>query len=333
MEIKFIVTKEERKVLVRAIGEIAGFTPVYKGAPSFAFAINNYIIDRHGTLTYDERTDIEDVRHLLSELTAQGFVHENTADLMVHADINLETAQTHENTDENIHAMQEGFATQVGSFSSSGTPGDDVVDSSTVGALISGVDDASSVCVSINENAVADSAYLDAVEVSLEGFTPTALDNLDRLISGKSALIMKAIGVDALPPIVRTDTSLRFPWFSASATDIEMDAYSRFVHALCELAKKQKRVIMREKSQDNNASGDSEKFTFRCFLLRLGFIGKEYAPARKVLLSKLSGSSSFKNGDHKSRSVSSGVAVVGIGADYSEENTGTGVSVAVQDDV
>ena len=72
---------------------------------------------------------------------------------------------------------------------------------------------------------------------------------------------------------------------------------SKFVHALCEMAKTQKRVTMKE------SSVDSEKFAFRCFLLRLGFIGKEYASARKVLLSKLSGSGSFKSGGYQKRGV------------------------------
>jgi len=38
---------------------------------------------------------------------------------------------------------------------------------------------------------------------------------------------------------------------------------------------------------------------FRCWLLSLGFIGSEYAEARKILLSKLDGNSSFKSGGRK----------------------------------
>lgn len=39
-----------------------------------------------------------------------------------------------------------------------------------------------------------------------------------------------------------------------------------------------------------------EKYAFRCFLLRLGFIGNEYKAERKILLKNLSGNSSWKNG-------------------------------------
>ena len=41
------------------------------------------------------------------------------------------------------------------------------------------------------------------------------------------------------------------------------------------------------------------EYAFRCFLLRLGFIGDEYKAVRKILLANLSGSSAFKNGSRK----------------------------------
>ena len=39
---------------------------------------------------------------------------------------------------------------------------------------------------------------------------------------------------------------------------------------------------------------DNEKYAFRCFLLRLGFIGSEYKEARKILLKNLSGNAAFR---------------------------------------
>ena len=40
---------------------------------------------------------------------------------------------------------------------------------------------------------------------------------------------------------------------------------------------------------------ESEKYAFRCFLLRLGYIGEEHKAERKILLSRLSGHSAFRN--------------------------------------
>jgi hypothetical protein len=50
MEIKFNVTGTKRKAC-RNDGALLGWAPVYKGAPSFAYAVANVIIDKDGTLS------------------------------------------------------------------------------------------------------------------------------------------------------------------------------------------------------------------------------------------------------------------------------------------
>ena len=123
------------------------------------------------------------------------------------------------------------------------------------------------------------------VEVPLEG---TAVDNLTKLLKAKGRLIRKALAVDKLS-IEVTDSTVKFPWFSECGTD-ECKAYTHFISALCELAANAKRVTAKEKETDN------DKYAFRCFLLRLGFIGSEYKEERKILLRNLTGSSAFRNG-------------------------------------
>lgn len=120
-------------------------------------------------------------------------------------------------------------------------------------------------------------------------FTDGSLENLKALIAAKGNLIKKALGVDGLPLKI-TDTKVSFPWFSAIPTSDEMNAYDTFICKLCEMARNQKRVNATEKPTDN------EKYAFRCFLLRLGFIGAEYKSARKILLRNLAGSSAFRSG-------------------------------------
>ncbi len=127
------------------------------------------------------------------------------------------------------------------------------------------------------------------IEMSLDGFTDSALENLERLIASKESLIKKAFGVDKLP-IERTETTIRFPWFRFGIEPEELSAYSRFIGALCAAAKEQHRVTAKDKPVEN------EKFAFRVFLIRLGFVGDEYKTARKILLRNLSGNSAFKNG-------------------------------------
>jgi hypothetical protein len=63
------------------------------------------------------------------------------------------------------------------------------------------------------------------------------------------------------------------------------------------MARNQKRITAKEKDADN------EKYAFRCFLLRLGFIGAEYKADRKILLRNLSGNSAFKSGQRNTEAL------------------------------
>lgn len=209
MEIRFNRTGEERKALVKAIGEILDIKPIYKGAPSFAFDINGFVVDKNGTITFEEQNG-DTVDRLFVELKSRNF---------------------------NSEAQHETLT----------------------------------------------------IEVPKEGFSETALSNLQQIVESKRSLIKKALGTDNLP-IEQTEDTIRFPWFPADASSEEVKAYTHLISALCEMAKTQHRVSMSAKSVDN------EKYAFRCFLLRLGFIGSEYKEERKLLLAPLSGNSAFLGG-------------------------------------
>ena len=86
---------------------------------------------------------------------------------------------------------------------------------------------------------------------------------------------------------------MAFPWFTELPDTDAVQAYTHFLSALCEMSKNAKRVTVTEKAVEN------EKYAFRCFLLRLGFIGAEYKTDRKILLKNLTGSSAFKSGAKK----------------------------------
>lgn len=118
-----------------------------------------------------------------------------------------------------------------------------------------------------------------------------AVGNLTRLLEVKGSLIKNALGLAALPISIEED-AVAFPWFEEMPEPDEVKAYTHLIAALCEMGKNQKRITATEKEVDN------EKYAFRCFLLRLGFIGAEYKEERKILLRNLSGSSAFKSG-HK----------------------------------
>lgn len=124
------------------------------------------------------------------------------------------------------------------------------------------------------------------VELPLERFNEESIDRLEKLVASKSNLIKKAIDAEDLS-IERTENTLRFPWFKLTTNSDEVNAYTQFISALCKAAIEQKRVTAKEKDIYN------EKFTFRVFLIRLGFVGDEFKVARKILMRNLSGNSAF----------------------------------------
>lgn len=224
MEMKYNVTGNDRKRLVTAIAELMACAATYKGAPTFAYEVGCFTIDKNGTVSFGDRNpqragsaDNEDVEKLVQHLRELGFEAET----------------------------------------------EDAVDS-----LI--------------------------LSYPREGITDAALENLRLLVASKETLIKKALAVDALP-IEVDDEKVSFPWFEGRPTPEEISAYAHFTGKLIGMAKTQKRVIAKEKETDN------DKYTFRCFLLRLGFIGEEYKAARKLLLRNLTGSGAFKNGSPKAQ--------------------------------
>lgn len=115
---------------------------------------------------------------------------------------------------------------------------------------------------------------------------------LTNLLTAKEHLIKKALGIDDLDIEVSEDT-VSFPWFTEMPDPETVKAYTHFITALGKMSRDLKRISANEKEVAN------EKYAFRCFLLRLGFIGNEYKAERKILLKNLSGNSSWKNGAPK----------------------------------
>ena len=228
MTIQYNVPGGKRKELVKTIAAWLGEGIKYCGAPSFAYEVDYFTIDRNGCLSFDDRADSEVIERLLEHLYDEGFECE-------------EAPKTEQEP--------EPAATD--------TADDDTYD--------------------LNIN----------LPRSL--FTETAIENLQKLVKGKESLLKKALGTDSIPVIVTEDT-VEFPWFNGIGSTDEHDAYLHLVTAIAAMAREQKRISVQDKEVDN------EKYAFRCFLLRLGFIGDEFKWQRKFLLRNLSGSAAFKSG-------------------------------------
>ena len=227
MTITINATGAERKRLVNTISEWLGEEPHYCGAPSFAYEIARFTVEKNGNLTFSDLVDSEVVERLLEHLYDEGF------------DID----QSHT---------------------------EDEPEAETETAEIDGI----------------------VIQLPATDFTEASLANLEALVNAKGNLIKKALKADSLP-INRKGDLIEFPWFCPNTEAQELQAYTHFLTSLCEMAKTQKRITAKEKEVDN------EKYAFRCFLLRLGFIGNEFKNERKILLRNLEGSSAFKSGSKK----------------------------------
>ena len=157
-------------------------------------------------------------------------------------------------------------------------------------------DDANSMTTEAStEGEMAETAKADELEeltISLPTMESVALERLQKLVDGKASLIRKALDTDQL--IIRIDgDKVSFPWWNHMPTPDEAAAYMAFLAAMCRMARDAKRVIATEKPVE------SEKYSFRIFLIRLGFNGKENAAVRKTLLHRLSGSAAFRNAEEE----------------------------------
>ena len=73
MNIKFNLTGEERKKLVKAISEITEATAEYQYMPTCAYIIGGHTVTKEGTLIIGDAADEKEIQHLLEELTNRGY--------------------------------------------------------------------------------------------------------------------------------------------------------------------------------------------------------------------------------------------------------------------
>ena len=128
------------------------------------------------------------------------------------------------------------------------------------------------------------------IGIPRESLTDTALENLQKIIANRQTLFQRAFRMDSTE-IEITEEKINFTWFPYTTDSDEMAAYTQFISRLCDMARDAKRVSSKPTETDN------DKYAFRGFLLRLGFIGKEYKTARKILLRNLTGNSAFRYGE------------------------------------
>lgn len=160
------------------------------------------------------------------------------------------------------------------------------------------------------------------ISFPIDGHTGVTLRNLVNMISSKQSLIKKALGIEkdivtaefveainnvSLATIedfkivadeigIEKIPGLEFNFekrvltFGFIKTFEDRKIANLFAKALNESALKLKQ------SSPKPTETDNEKFTFRTWLMRLGFVGADYKKAREVMLRDLQGNGAFRKG-------------------------------------
>ena len=79
MNINFRVTGKERKALVEALSEITFSEAAYAGAPTFAYRVGDYTVDKNGVIFYPPALAPEAVALVVEKLKERGFTPEGEA--------------------------------------------------------------------------------------------------------------------------------------------------------------------------------------------------------------------------------------------------------------
>ena len=275
MKVEYNRQGAARKELVQAISTITGEKAKYLFLPTKAYQIGNIMVWKTGTM---ECEDAELFQKVVEALESKGFRPEETAADQAGMEETTEPEATQETAEP--EEVKEAEIPQ------------DTADVETVlkeTELAEAPEETEEVAESAE---TIEPDGIDTLTISIpDDLTDEDFAKLQNLVASKASLFKKALGTDDLN-IQRADGKISFPWFHG-ADSARAQAYSRLVMALCQLAKKSKRITAKEHEVPN------EKYAFRCFLLRLGFIGQEYKECRKILLEKLSGSAAFRNGGKK----------------------------------
>ena len=173
ISLNFNVAGDERKKLVKAVGAYKQVTPEYLGVPSFAFRIDEMIIDKDGILIIEGGMEPEKLQEFLKYLEEKGF-HTTVAatEDTPSEDVPTEDTRTEETTEFAEYELEP--------LEPEDTPTEEPT--------------------------------LLTIEVPLDGFTEESIINLQKIIDSKASLLRKALGTDDLSVQISEDR-IAFSWF------------------------------------------------------------------------------------------------------------------------
>jgi len=268
----------ERKAAVARLAELTGERAVYTKMPRCAYKVGPFAIERDGSVTVLESTDLAPLRTLVQEGLLEDWEE-----------------QEEESADDSTEAAtgaQEAAARVL-----------------EVNSVENGAEAQEAITEAKN-----DAPDTLTISLPLTGHTANSLRNLVTMIYNRGSLISKATGrhfacpleqvdalkncltvsdavariTNALTGIAITADKITFTFPATDDAD-KVKAFTQLAAQMSKAAKEQKRVMAKAVDTPN------EKYIFRIWLLALGMGGEEFKIARRVLLHPLSGNAAFKD--------------------------------------
>lgn len=272
---------EDKKILVKRIGELTDLQPRYTFMPRCAYEIGVYTVERRGDLVVEEEeADETIIQTLLSEgLIREGVREENRVETMIEA-ATAEAAVEEEETAEPEPVPAEGNARP------------DMLTISLPMARHSAESLRRLINLIYSRGPLLSKST--GGQFSADKELITALDDAG-VISSTVDFISMVKEHGGLTGLSFEDDKVNFTGFPLTDDPERNTAFQQIACLMNKHALEQKRI------QAKVVNDDNERYAFRIWLLRIGMNGDEYKVSRKILMENLSGHTAFRTKDEEVR--------------------------------
>ncbi len=284
---RFALNAEDKKILIKRIGELTGIQPRYTFMPRCAYEIGAYTVERRGDLVVEE-TDLDEtiIQTLISEgLIKEGVREEDRMDAVIEA-ATQSAAESAPAAEETRQEAEEPEAEE---------PEAAMQDSLTISLPMSKhTADSLRRLVNLIYSRGPLLSKATGGHFGADKALITALDEAG-IITTTASFISMVKEHGGLTGLTFADNKINFTGFPLTE-DVDMNtAFQQIACLMNSHALDQKRI------QSKVVNDDNEKYAFRIWLLRIGMNGDEFKASRKILMENLSGHSAFRTKDEEER--------------------------------
>lgn len=261
---RFTKKTEDRKALVKRLGELTGVKPHYNGVPSCTYTIGEYTVEKNGSITVEEeKVDMEIVNTLAAE------------ELIETPKMETADASDAGTGDDSETCLNGTFPTKLSiTLSLDGHTGTSIRNLMNLIFSRAGL---------LNK---AIGSHFKASEDLVK-----ALAKQESTATREKALKTITSIENGLEGIDFADDKVCFTGFPMATSPEEFKAFMDLAAFMNKSAIEQKRIMAKEVDDTN------EKYACRVWLLRLGMTGDEFKTTRRIILQNLSGHAAFKTQD------------------------------------